>query len=123
MLTKLDGTAKGGIALAIARELNIPVKLIGIGEQLEDLRPFDADDFARALLAAFEPPAAISSRIQMDAWVIWILVAVAFGVGEMLTTSFVLAPFSGGALVAALSSPRSEAARSSPGASSSSSRC
>jgi fused signal recognition particle receptor len=50
VLTKLDGTAKGGIALAIANELGIPVKLIGIGEQLEDLRPFDADDFARALL-------------------------------------------------------------------------
>ncbi len=49
-LTKLDGTAKGGIALAIANELGIPVKLIGIGEQLEDLRPFDADEFARALL-------------------------------------------------------------------------
>ena len=42
VLTKLDGTAKGGIALAIANELNIPIKLIGIGEQLEDLRPFDA---------------------------------------------------------------------------------
>jgi fused signal recognition particle receptor len=52
ILTKLDGTAKGGIALAIANELGIPVKLIGIGEQLEDLRPFDADDFARALLTA-----------------------------------------------------------------------
>ena len=52
VLTKLDGTAKGGIALAIAHELGIPVKLIGIGEQLEDLRPFDADDFARALLTA-----------------------------------------------------------------------
>jgi fused signal recognition particle receptor len=51
VLTKLDGTAKGGIALAIARELGIPVKLIGIGERLEDLRPFDPDDFARALLA------------------------------------------------------------------------
>ena len=50
VLTKLDGTAKGGIALAIANELDIPVKLIGIGEQLEDLRPFDADEFARALL-------------------------------------------------------------------------
>jgi fused signal recognition particle receptor len=50
VLTKLDGTAKGGIALAIAGELGIPVKLIGIGETLEDLRPFDADDFARALL-------------------------------------------------------------------------
>jgi fused signal recognition particle receptor len=51
VLTKLDGTAKGGIALAIAGELGIPVKLIGIGETLEDLRPFDADDFARALVA------------------------------------------------------------------------
>jgi fused signal recognition particle receptor len=51
VLTKLDGTAKGGIALAIARELGIPVKLIGIGEALEDLRPFDPEDFAKALLA------------------------------------------------------------------------
>jgi fused signal recognition particle receptor len=50
VLTKLDGTAKGGIALAIAQELGVPVKLIGIGETLEDLRPFDPDDFARALL-------------------------------------------------------------------------
>ena len=50
VLTKLDGTARGGIALAIAGELGIPVKLIGIGEALEDLRPFDADDFARALV-------------------------------------------------------------------------
>ena len=50
MLTKLDGTAKGGVALAIASELGIPVKLIGIGESLEDLRPFDAEQFARALL-------------------------------------------------------------------------
>ena len=50
VLTKLDGTAKGGIALAIAGELGIPVKLIGIGEGVEDLRPFDARDFARALL-------------------------------------------------------------------------
>jgi fused signal recognition particle receptor len=51
VLTKLDGTAKGGIALAIASELGIPVKLIGIGEQLEDLRPFEADEFARALVS------------------------------------------------------------------------
>ena len=50
VLTKLDGTAKGGIALAIAQELGVPVKLIGIGEALEDLRPFDPGDFARALL-------------------------------------------------------------------------
>jgi fused signal recognition particle receptor len=49
-LTKLDGTAKGGIALAIAQELGVPVKLIGIGEALEDLRPFDPDDFAQAIL-------------------------------------------------------------------------
>jgi fused signal recognition particle receptor len=51
VLTKLDGTAKGGIVLAIADELGIPVKLIGVGETLEDLRPFDPTDFANALLA------------------------------------------------------------------------
>jgi fused signal recognition particle receptor len=50
VLTKLDGSAKGGIALAIAREVQIPVKLIGIGEQLDDLRPFDPEDYARALI-------------------------------------------------------------------------
>jgi fused signal recognition particle receptor len=49
-LTKLDGSAKGGVALAIAHELGLPVKLVGVGEGLEDLRPFDPDDFARALL-------------------------------------------------------------------------
>jgi fused signal recognition particle receptor len=49
VLTKLDGTAKGGIALAIAHELGIPVKLVGVGESLDDLRPFDPDVFARAL--------------------------------------------------------------------------
>jgi len=50
-LTKLDGSAKGGVAIPIAYELGLPVKLIGVGEQLEDLRPFDADDFARALVS------------------------------------------------------------------------
>jgi fused signal recognition particle receptor len=50
-LTKLDGSAKGGIAVAIAHELQLPVKLIGIGERLEDLRPFDPNDFARALVS------------------------------------------------------------------------
>jgi fused signal recognition particle receptor len=50
-LTKLDGTARGGIALAIASDLGIPVKLIGVGETLEDLRPFDPGDYAKALLA------------------------------------------------------------------------
>jgi fused signal recognition particle receptor len=49
-LTKLDGSAKGGVALAIAYELGLPVKLIGVGEAIEDLRPFDPQDFARALL-------------------------------------------------------------------------
>jgi fused signal recognition particle receptor len=49
-LTKLDGTAKGGIALAIAGELGIPVKLIGVGEDLDDLRPFDAEEFSAALV-------------------------------------------------------------------------
>ena len=51
VLTKLDGSAKGGIAVAIAHELGVPVKLIGIGEGLEDLRPFDPHDFANALLS------------------------------------------------------------------------
>jgi fused signal recognition particle receptor len=50
-LTKLDGSAKGGIALAIAHELGLPVKLVGVGETLEDLQPFDARDFARALVS------------------------------------------------------------------------
>lgn len=52
VLTKLDGTAKGGIVLAIHEKLGIPIKLIGVGEQLEDLRPFDADQFTRAILSA-----------------------------------------------------------------------
>ena len=50
-LTKLDGSAKGGVALAIAHELGLPVKLVGVGEGLDDLRPFDARDYATALLA------------------------------------------------------------------------
>ena len=49
-LTKLDGSAKGGVAIPIAYELGLPVKLMGVGEQLDDLRPFDAQDFARALV-------------------------------------------------------------------------
>jgi fused signal recognition particle receptor len=50
-LTKLDGSAKGGVAVAIAFELGLPVKLIGVGEGLDDLRPFDPLDFARALVS------------------------------------------------------------------------
>mgnify|MGYP006280635635 CR=1 FL=1 len=50
VLTKLDGTAKGGIAFAIARQTGLPIQFIGIGESVEDLRPFDPDDFVAALL-------------------------------------------------------------------------
>ena len=49
-LTKLDGSAKGGVAIAIAHELGLPVKLVGVGEGIDDLRPFDAHDYARALV-------------------------------------------------------------------------
>ena len=51
VLTKLDGTAKGGIVLSIKKELNVPVKFIGVGEQIDDMQPFDADEFVRALFA------------------------------------------------------------------------
>ena len=49
VLTKLDGTAKGGVVLPIREELGLPVKFIGVGEQVDDLQPFDAKEFARAL--------------------------------------------------------------------------
>jgi fused signal recognition particle receptor len=49
-LTKLDGSARGGVAIAIAVELGLPVKLVGVGEGVDDLRPFDAHDYARALI-------------------------------------------------------------------------
>ena len=49
IVTKLDGTAKGGIVISIVNELKIPVKFIGIGEQLDDLRPFIAEDFVEAI--------------------------------------------------------------------------
>jgi fused signal recognition particle receptor len=50
-LTKLDGSARGGVAIAIAVELGLPVKLVGVGEGVEHLRPFDAGDYARALIS------------------------------------------------------------------------
>jgi len=50
VLTKLDGTAKGGIAVAIARELSVPVKFAGVGEGIEDLKPFDARDYVEAII-------------------------------------------------------------------------
>jgi fused signal recognition particle receptor len=53
VLTKLDGTAKGGVVLGIANEHNIPVRYVGIGERVEDLRVFDAETFVAAL---FEKP-------------------------------------------------------------------
>ena len=49
VLNKLDGTAKGGIVLSIKGELNIPVKFVGVGEKIDDMQPFDASEFARAL--------------------------------------------------------------------------
>lgn len=55
ILTKLDGTAKGGIAIAIQSEMNIPVKYIGIGEKIDDLQKFDADSFVDALFST-QPP-------------------------------------------------------------------
>lgn len=52
VLTKLDGTAKGGIAIAIARELKLPVRYVGVGEKIDDLLPFDSEAFVESLLAA-----------------------------------------------------------------------
>jgi len=49
ILTKLDGTAKGGIAIAIRHELGLPVRYIGVGEQIDDLQPFDAKEFINAI--------------------------------------------------------------------------
>jgi fused signal recognition particle receptor len=53
-LSKLDGTAKGGVIFAIAKELSLPVRFIGVGEQIDDLRPFDRDEFIDALFAVDE---------------------------------------------------------------------
>ena len=50
VLTKLDGTAKGGIVIAVQRELGVPVKFVGLGEGADDLAPFDAEEFVDALL-------------------------------------------------------------------------
>lgn len=50
IVTKLDGTAKGGVAVAVKEELNLPIRFVGVGEGIDDMHPFDADDFATALL-------------------------------------------------------------------------
>lgn len=54
VLTKLDGTSRGGVILAIREDLDLPVKFIGVGEQVDDLQPFDADEFAEALFTKQE---------------------------------------------------------------------
>jgi fused signal recognition particle receptor len=51
ILTKLDGTAKGGVILSIVSEYKLPITFVGLGEKMEDLRPFSAQDFAQALLS------------------------------------------------------------------------
>ena len=58
VLTKLDGTARGGIVVAIAEELKLPVRLIGVGESVEDLQDFQSDAFVDALLGTSVPPSA-----------------------------------------------------------------
>ena len=59
VLTKLDGTAKGGIVVAIRQELDLPVKMVGLGEKIDDLQPFDSEQFVHALFAGLiqEQPA------------------------------------------------------------------
>ncbi len=66
VLTKLDGTAKGGVVLAIREELNVPVKFIGVGEQIDDLQPFVPEDFARALFGADELEEEVPTIEQMS---------------------------------------------------------
>jgi fused signal recognition particle receptor len=51
VLTKLDGTAKGGIVVSIQKELGVPIKLIGVGEGVDDLQPFNAREFVEALFS------------------------------------------------------------------------
>jgi fused signal recognition particle receptor len=50
ILTKMDGTAKGGVAVGLAQELKLPVKLIGVGERVQDLRPFDSEDYIQSIV-------------------------------------------------------------------------
>ena len=57
ILSKLDGTAKGGVAVGIALQFGIPISFIGLGEKMEDLRPFDPQTFAKALLGLDAPGA------------------------------------------------------------------
>jgi len=61
VLAKLDSTAKGGVIIAIADRLNLPVRYVGVGEDVDDLRPFDAHEFVEALFASDETPAQTAS--------------------------------------------------------------
>jgi fused signal recognition particle receptor len=56
VLAKLDGTARGGVAVAVVRELGVPIRFVGVGESVDDLLPFDADAFAASLVGEEEPP-------------------------------------------------------------------
>lgn len=66
IITKLDGTAKGGIAIAIQSELNVPVKYIGIGEEISDLQRFDPNSYVTALFADFDVKSDIEILIDND---------------------------------------------------------
>jgi len=67
VLTKLDGTAKGGIVVAVAMQFGIPITYVGLGEKMEDMRPFNGSDFAMALLGVEEKPAAKDIRSRRTA--------------------------------------------------------
>ena len=62
VVTKLDGSARGGIVVALAEEFGLPVHAVGVGEQAGDLRPFDATEFARGLVGVFIAGAGAGSR-------------------------------------------------------------
>jgi len=66
ILTKLDGTAKGGIAVAIQSELKVPVKYIGVGEKIGDLRPFNPEQYISALFAGFEMPTDVERLVDAN---------------------------------------------------------
>ena len=66
ILTKLDGTAKGGIAIAIQAELDVPVKYIGVGEKIDDLQRFDPTHYVEALFADFDVRSEVEMLIEED---------------------------------------------------------
>ncbi len=66
ILTKLDGTAKGGIAVAIEAELNVPVKYIGVGEKVDDMERFDPDQYISALFSGFSMPSDVERIVESD---------------------------------------------------------